>query len=128
MPNLNIAATSTTPEVLFDFERHHLHLRGESHPEDVTTFYKPVLDALDAYLEGLGSGSCRFDFEFVYFNSSTAKIVMTILDRLDETARDGARIEIHWFYDDEDDTMLELGEEFGEDIEHATFQLEKMAE
>ena len=128
MENLSIAATNTTPEVLFDFERHHLRLRGESHPEDVTTFYQPILEALEAYLDGLGNGGCRFDFEFVYFNSSTAKIVMTILDRLDEAARDGAKVDIHWFYDDEDDTMLELGEEFGEDIEHAAFQLEKMAE
>lgn len=128
MENLTVAATNTTPEVVFDFEQHHLRLRGESHPEDVTTFYRPILQALNAYLDSLGTGACRFDFEFVYFNSSTAKIVMTILDRLDETARGGAAIDIHWFYDDEDDTMLELGEEFGEDIEHARFQLEKIAQ
>ena len=31
-------------------------------------------------------------------------------------------------YDKEDDTMQELGEEFGEDLANAEFHLEKMAE
>ena len=31
-------------------------------------------------------------------------------------------------YDKEDDTMQELGEEFGEDLQNAKFHLEKMAD
>ena len=38
----------------------------------------------------------------------------------------GASVDIYWFYDVEDDTMQELGEEFGEDLESAKFYLEKM--
>ena len=34
---------------------------------------------------------------------------------------------ICWFHDEEDDTMKELGEEFGEDLEHAEFKLEPLA-
>ena len=128
METMKIAATNTTPEVDFDFEKNQLCLRGESHPEDVTTFYQPVMDALERYLSALGSGKCRFDFEFIYFNSSSAKIVMTIMELLDETAENGSDITVRWFYDDEDDTMLELGEEFGEDLEHAQFELLKMAD
>ena len=33
---------------------------------------------------------------------------------------------VHWFHDPEDETMEELGEEFGEDLENATFQLRKL--
>ena len=128
MDTIKIEATNTTPEVHFDFSANHLYLRGESHPEDVTTFYQPILDALEDYLSALGSGACRFDFEFIYFNSSSAKIVMTIMDRLDEAAESGSAVHVRWFYDDEDDTMLELGEEFGEDLEHAKFELLKMAD
>jgi len=47
---LNIEPTSRTPAVAFDFVNNHLKISGESYPEDVTEFYRPVFNALDAYL------------------------------------------------------------------------------
>jgi len=126
MQNLTIPATARTPAIDFDFGKNHLKLSGESYPEDVTEFYNPVFSALDAYLSTLGSGSCRFDFELIYLNSSSAKAVMMLMDKLDAAAAKGAAVDVHWFYDEEDDTMQELGEEFGEDLENAKFHLEKM--
>lgn len=126
MQNLAIPATVRTPAIDFDFGKNHLKLSGESYPEDVTEFYNPVFSALDAYLATLGSGSCRFDFELIYLNSSSAKAVMMLMDKLDAAAAKGAAVDVHWFYDEEDDTMQELGEEFGEDLENAKFHLDKM--
>ncbi len=126
MEAITIAATDRSPAVSFDFDNDHLKISGESYPEDVTEFYNPLFQALDAYLADLGNGNCRFDFELIYFNSSSAKAIMTLMDKLDEAADEGASIDIYWFYDEEDDTMAELGEEFGEDLEKATFHLEKM--
>jgi hypothetical protein len=126
MQNLAIPASVRTPAIDFDFGNNHLKLSGESYPEDVTEFYNPIFSALDAYLATLGSGSCRFDFELIYLNSSSAKAVMMLMDKLDAAAAKGAAVEVHWFYDEEDDTMQELGEEFGEDLENAKFHLEKM--
>jgi hypothetical protein len=123
---LDIEATSRTPAVTFDFTKNHLKLAGESYPEDVTEFYGPVFTALDGYLSTLGSGSCRFDFELIYLNSSSAKAVMMLMDKLDAAAKKGASVEVYWYYDKEDDTMQELGEEFGEDLVNAKFHLEKM--
>jgi len=126
MDKLEITATSRTPEVSFDFDNNHLKISGESYPEDAMEFYNPILDSLDAYLENLRSGNCRFDFELIYFNSSSAKVIMMLMDKLDEAAENGGLVEVYWYYDAEDDTMEELGEEFGEDLEHAKFHLEKM--
>jgi hypothetical protein len=126
MQNLVIPATARTPAIDLGFGNNHLKVSGESYPEDVTEFYKPVFSALDAYLATLGSGSCRFDFELIYINSSSAKAIMMLMDKLDAAAANGASVDIYWFYDVEDDTMQELGEEFGEDLESAKFHLEKM--
>ena len=126
MQNLDIPATTRTPAVAFDFAKHHLRIKGESYPEDVTEFYGPVFAALDAYLGSLGNGNCRFDFELIYLNSSSAKAIMMLMDKLEAAAAKGAAVDIHWHYDKEDDTMQELGEEFGEDLENAKFHLEKM--
>ena len=124
---IDIAATTRTPAVTFDFTQHHLKIKGESYPEDVTEFYGPVFTALDNYLSKLGKGSCRFDFELIYLNSSSAKAVMMLMDKLEAAAKNGASVDVYWYYDKEDDTMQELGEEFGEDLENAKFHLEKMA-
>ena len=126
MENLDIPATDRSPAVLFDFGQNQLRVSGESYPEDVSTFYHSIFKALDAYLANLGKGHCRFQFELIYFNSSSAKAIMMLMEKLDEAAKSGASVEIYWFYDEEDDTMKELGEEFGEDLEHAVFHLEKM--
>lgn len=127
MDAITIAATDRSPAIAFDFDNNHLKISGESYPEDVSEFYNPLFQALDTYLADLGNGHCRFDFELIYFNSSSAKAIMTLMDKLDEAAEGGASVDIHWIYDEEDDNMAELGEEFGEDLENATFHLEKMA-
>ncbi len=126
MESLEILATTRTPEVSFNFRENRLGLIGESYPEDVTSFYNPLFDALDSYLESLSSGQCRFEFKLIYFNSSSAKAIMILMDKLDDAAYRGNQIDVHWFYDPEDDTMEELGEEFGQDLQDATFILEKM--
>jgi len=127
MRKLYIPASSRTPMIDFDFGKNHLKISGESYPEDVTEFYNPLFSALDAYLAELGPGkSCRFDFELIYINSSSAKAVMMLMDKLDVAASNSANVDIYWFYDAEDDTMQELGEEFGEDLENAKFHLETM--
>ena len=126
MNKLDIEGTERTPTISFDFGANHLRISGESYPEDVTEFYNPVTDALDAYLGTLNGGNCRFDFELIYFNSSSAKAIMTLMEKLDEAAEGGASVDVYWYFDEDDDTMEELGEEFGEDLDHATFHLEKM--
>ena len=128
MQNLEIPATARTPAVKFDFGQSHLKLVGESYPEDVSEFYNPIFASLDAYLAALGDGRCRFDFELIYLNSSSAKAIMMVMDKLDAAAANGATVDVYWYYDKEDDTMQELGEEFGEDLANAEFHLEQMAD
>jgi hypothetical protein len=127
MPKLKIPATDRSPEVDFDFDNHRLRIRGESYPEDVAAFYGPVFEALDGYLRQLHDGDCSLDVELIYFNSSSAKAIMSLLEKLDDAAGRSASVAITWYYDEEDDTMRELGEEFGEDLEHAEFHLKKRA-
>jgi hypothetical protein len=128
MQTFRLAATERSPEIVFDFAADHLAIRGESYPEDVTAFYRPVFDALDRYLAGLGRRHCRCDIELIYCNSSSVKILMIVLDKLEQAARQGADIEVHWAYDEEDDTMEELGRELGEDLQSMRFHLDKRAE
>jgi len=126
MENIKIEATDRSPEVDFDFANNTFVLRGESYPEDVTAFYGELIGNLESHLEALDGAEVQFTFELIYFNSSTAKVLMGLFDMLDEAAGDGLSVVISWIYDEEDDTMEELGEEFAEDLENATFNMKKM--
>lgn len=126
LPAFQIAATDRSPDVDFDFDTGRLRIRGESYPEDVTSFYGPVLETLSQYFSALGKGECRFELSLIYFNSASAKVIMFLMEMLDAAAAKGAGVDLFWYYDPEDDTMQELGEEFGEDLEHARFHLEAM--
>ena len=109
MEQLKIERTDRTPEIHFDFDANAYAIRGESYPEDVSAFYGPVLEPLEDRLQT--ADTVEFNFELIYFNSSSAKILMRLFDLLEATAERGAEVSITWYYDAEDDTMEELGEE-----------------
>jgi len=123
MDNILIAATERSPELDFNFETNTFFLKGESYPEDVTEFYGAALKALEAHVEDLDGGTLNFTFELIYFNSSSAKILMSLFDMMEEVAEEGNTVNIVWVYEADDDNMEELGEEFGEDLEKANFKM-----
>ena len=128
MDNIFIKQGTRSPEVIFDFDQNIFAIKGESYPEDVNEFYGDIMDKLETYLSDICDGNIKFLFEFIYFNSSTAKILMTLFELLDEAASKGNIIEITWRYERDDDNMQELGEEFSEELKHASFNLEPMDE
>ena len=127
MDKVRIEATDRSPEIDFDFDAGVFSIRGESYPEDVASFFGPVIDRLDKHLHDLNGGSLRFDFELIYFNSSSAKVLMGLFDALEASAANGVEVNINWIFDADDDTMEELGEEFAEDLSHAKFNMVKQS-
>jgi len=77
---------------------------------------------LETYLIETKNQKIRIDFDLIYFNSSSAKAMIRIFDLLDVAAEQN-NVHIHWLHDVEDDNMAELGEEFGENLTKANFQL-----
>ena len=69
----------------------------------------------------------EFELAFVYFNSSTAKVLMDLFELLEEIAGDGRSVSIAWVHAEDDDNLKELGEEFGEELSSAKFELRVMA-
>lgn len=126
MDDIKIEATERTPEIDFQFTANRFAIRGESYPEDVATFFGPVINKLNSHLATVTSGTVEFDFELIYFNSSSAKVLMDLFDSLESLAAGGVAVAVNWHYDAEDDTMEELGEDFAEDLEHAKFELRKL--
>ncbi|MDY7562048.1 DUF1987 domain-containing protein [Pseudomonas sp. CCC3.2] len=121
MDNLHIAATATSPEVDFRFDQHLLSLKGESYPENAAAFYAPIIQQLRAYLETCESVVITANVALAYFNSSSTKMLFSIFDALDRSAQSGNRVQMNWYHDEEDETILEFGEELQADFKAIDF-------
>ncbi len=128
MENFKIEASKYIPEILLDCESNVLHVKGKSYPENTAEFYTPVFNWLEQYLEQLDTQEVTVNIELNYFNSSSSKVFMDFFDMLDEAVENGKDITLNWIYDEEDETMLEYGEEFMEDLESLTFNLVQKGE
>ncbi len=116
MEALKIQATDETPSVILDIENNIFEFSGKSLPEDVTTFYGPVLAWLDKYGENPGKKTI-VDFKLVYFNTASSKLILDILFKLESIHESGGEIQIRWHYEEEDEDMKEAGEEYGDLVE-----------
>jgi hypothetical protein len=123
MKDLIIEPTKYTPFIKFLFDDMMLEISGESYPENTAEFYSPVLKWLNEFLDIKESKTMTVNIIIQYFNSSSSKIFMDIFDLLDNKVREGADIIVNWNYLEEDDNMLEYGEEFQEDVENLKFNL-----
>jgi len=109
MENLIIEPTDDTPVVLFNSELNTMELSGKSYPDNVFSFYEPVLDWLKTYASNPGSDT-HFIFKLDYFNTASAKILYDIFTILDSIQKKGNEVNILWHYKNGDDDMKEAGE------------------
>ncbi|MBF0232976.1 MAG: DUF1987 domain-containing protein [Desulfamplus sp.] len=128
MDALKIEPAKTWPAVFFDANHHKLDIRGESYPENTSDFYRPVFEWLEAYLDNFPDTPVTVNVDLIYFNSSSSKILMDFLFKLDQAAEKGKPVTVNWFYEEDTEESLEYGEEFQEDVEHLIFQLLPKAE
>jgi predicted ATP-grasp superfamily ATP-dependent carboligase len=114
--------TKTSPYVLIDEERGYMRFEGESYLEDVINFFREIDEWLDRYLAS-GFTDLTFDCAMEYFNSSTTKLLYNILRQMDKHAS-GKNIVVNWYVVDEDDDMLiECGEDYKDEMENLEFNI-----
>jgi hypothetical protein len=107
-----VEATPKTPLVHMDATKGLIELKGRSTPEDIDKVYLPIMAWIDNYLKA-PKPSTKVNFHFEYFNSSTTKALMRLINKLVIIHKQGkTKLEIFWLYFDED--MLEYGEDFEE--------------
>ncbi len=122
MENLYIAATDCTPKIFFDQNNHVFEIRGSSYLENTVEFYTPIFSWLTEYLTPLDDASLTVNIELVYFNSSSSRILLEFFDTLNEKVLQGTvSIDVNWFYESEDEDMLEFGEDFQQDYQSLVF-------
>lgn len=116
MESLKIGKRDTTPELVFDIEEMVFSLEGECRPENVLTYFEPVMKWLDEFIDAVKSGVIKnkldFHFKLEYYNSSSSKFIFQIFKRFKIVESHGVDVTMYWFYDILDEDLLESGQEY----------------
>ncbi len=77
MEALRIDPTDDCPSVIFDTDNSKFEISGKSLPEDVVSFYQPLLDWLEEY-KTTPIDKTVFNFKLVYFNTASSKMIISL--------------------------------------------------
>lgn len=108
--------TDDEPEIILDEAKSKFHISGISTPEDAIEIYTNVLHWLNKVGHKSNSGLVC-EFFFIYLSSASHKMIFAILQRLEELWKEGKDIKVNWKYEDADDDMRELAEDFSDLLE-----------
>ena len=119
---MHIAATDRTPAISLTHEPLKLSILGESFPEDVSAFYGEVITAINQ-LAGSSKGKLDVEMALVYINSSSIKAMYRIFEGLDAYRQAGNEVQVNWKFEEDDDIMQELGEDFKDRFQALSFSV-----
>jgi hypothetical protein len=111
MEAIIIEGTPKTPSVNFDSANGILQLKGRSIPENSIEFYKPLVEWLDEYAAKPHSKTA-VNIQLEYFNTSSSKCLLDLFKKLEGMHKSGNDITIKWYYEEDDEDMLEAGEDY----------------
>jgi hypothetical protein len=106
-----IKETLFTPSVKVMNNEHRIIISGQSRLEDPTPFYEELMVVFE---ENIGEIRTHMTIDFIlnYMNSSSSKWLFHILKGLQNKFQGKKIITVNWFYDADDESMLEAGEVF----------------
>jgi len=115
LEKLTQTKTKYTLAVDFDPENGILEMEGESYPENAIDFFQPIFDWITTYISTLGKGVV-LNLKLNYLNTSSTKCILDIFEMLEQYHIEGGDVQINWYYAEDDEDILEMGEEIGEDV------------
>ncbi len=111
MESLIIEGSTKTPDVNFDIENGALEIKGRSIPENSIEFYKPLVDWLEEYAQDPKSKTI-VNVHLEYFNTSSSKCILDVFKKLEAIHKNKYDVQINWYYEEDDEDMLEAGEDY----------------
>ena len=124
MNDLTITPSKQNPDLRFSTSGD-LTIAGQSLPESATLLYGSVLEWIEEYSKN-PAAKTTLEFKMRYYNTASSKMFFNIIKRMNQLSKTGANVEIHWYYQQDDEDMLDQGEYFRDlvDLPFKFFPLE----
>ena len=110
MELLSIEGTPKTPTVTMNPNTGVIEIKGRSIPENSIEFYKTIIDWIDEYSKSPQPNTV-VNIQFEYFNTSSSKCILDVFKKFEMLKKDKAVV-INWYYEEDDEDMLEAGEDY----------------
>ncbi len=111
MEPISIPGTPKTPSVNFNADTGVVEIKGRSIPENSIEFYKPLVDWLEQY-SGQPQKKTVVNIQLEYFNTSSSKCILDVFKKLETIFKSHNDVVINWYYEEDDEDMLEAGEDY----------------
>jgi hypothetical protein len=113
---MQIEQTRNTPFINIDFENRIFEIKGPSYSENIVEIYTPLIEYIESNIVHL-DGSLECELYFDVLNSISHKKIFQILISLNNFYQEGKDIKVKWYYDADDEDILEMGEDLMELID-----------
>ncbi|MFW6226915.1 MAG: DUF1987 domain-containing protein [Bacteroidota bacterium] len=108
--NFELKKTPNTPAVIFKVDEGVLLIEGRSIPENPGDFYDPIMTKVKEYFKE--NDALKISFKLEYINSGSSKYLLGILRVISEAYKKGKKCQVQWFYEEDDESVYELGEHY----------------
>jgi hypothetical protein len=104
---LEIRSTPTTLGIILDPVTHQLFFSGISYPTNPITFFQPVLEWVETYLQESTNHKITINLHMSYFNTSSSTFLFRIMEMFDSSNKKYGNVKVLWHYEDEEDDVLD---------------------
>jgi hypothetical protein len=107
---IHLIPSEDEPEIILDKAGNILKFSGTSIPEDPEKLFRPVMNWVNQYVRS-PNPETRIEFMMEYYNSSTARFFVEMLEKFEELNENDGSVRIIWKCRKDDVVMVERGED-----------------
>ncbi|MCK5169344.1 MAG: DUF1987 domain-containing protein [Bacteroidales bacterium] len=111
MESIALEGTPKTPTVNMDGGTGIVEIKGRSIPENSIEFYRPIVEWLEDYSKE-PQELTTVNIQLEYFNTSSSKCILDVFKKLEAIKKARNEVVINWYYEEDDEDMLEAGEDY----------------
>jgi len=113
MESIYVKKSKKTPLISLDLNENIFQIKGPSFSEDILSIYDPVISWINNNLPQL-ENELTCELYFTVLNSASHKKIFQILIILNGFMDRGKKIKVKWYYDEDDEDIMEMGEDLTE--------------
>lgn len=113
MDKLFLEGAEDVPQICLDKEKGEFELTGKSLPEDVIEFYSPIFKWCEEYVKDPNPVT-DIKMKISYYNSASQRAINEFFTVMKKAELRNSKVTVQWYYDVDDEEMLESGEEFAD--------------
>ena len=111
MNELVIEKTVKTPYIHFDPKSGILKIIGRSIPENPEEFFDKLFNWTKEYFKN-PQNETLVNVQLEYINSGSSKFILEFFQLLQDFSIKGFNCKINWYYEEDDEAVLELGKHY----------------